>query len=352
MTIAGIGFALAGPTTVSAAVVHHCVSDAAQFVSVLATTAGDGNTDFVFLAAGTYASPPTGFITTVQGSGDHLVIVGGYKVVAGNCVASTRPDPRLTRIDGAGVNPGMSIHGGTNGGVISVQNLTFVAGHRDQMPFQSGGALAIDASNTFTGSILIDRVIFRDNVASGGGGALSITPGSQTSSSTVRNSLFVGNSSDYGSALAHGPLGLSKDLISNTFIGNSAATTIVGLAATVVRTGTSWGFSNNIFWGNTTSDQFDIVTGEQENFAYNDVERMMGTPHTAIGVPLTLSVDPGFRSASDFHLRLDSPLINAGTTTPFGGIANYDLDGLPRVVAGTVDYGAYGHDVILMEGFN
>ena len=55
--------------------------------------------------------------------------------------------------------------------------------------------------------------------------------------------------------------------------------------------------------------------------------------------PSSIDVVPGFISDTDFHLKADSPLIDAGVTT---GAPDHDLDGQPRMTASNpgVDIGA------------
>jgi len=57
--------------------------------------------------------------------------------------------------------------------------------------------------------------------------------------------------------------------------------------------------------------------------------------------PGTLTQDPRFVSASDFHLRPDSPAINRGDNAAVPGDITTDLDGNPRIQFAVVDIGAY-----------
>ena len=338
------------PQLVSAAVVYRCVSDSDQLQAALTASAADGNTDFVLLAPGTYAAPSGGFTALVQGAGDLLIVAGGFVPDGmGSCAAQSRSDPRQTIIDGGDVNPGFTIHGDVDGGLIAIQNLSVVHGRRDVTEFDNGGGVAIDTSNTFTGNILIEHVIFRANVASDSG-ALSMDLGSMTGMMTVRNNLFVGNHSDLAAAFNFNGNASSKDVIGNTFVDNVATNPNGIFPATLAKNGGQWGFANNIFWGNLRPDQYDFTAAPSDLFADNDVEVLQGTPAVVPGTQ-NLSVDPQFRNASDFHLGNASPLLDAGLVSPTGGQSSIDLDGMPRVVGGKVDYGAYGHDVLRIEGF-
>lgn len=57
----------------------------------------------------------------------------------------------------------------------------------------------------------------------------------------------------------------------------------------------------------------------------------------------TLNVDPLYVDATsaDYHLQDGSPLINAGTNTPTGGLPDVDADGNARIIDTTVDLGAF-----------
>jgi hypothetical protein len=348
--IALLGSALA-PVLAPAAVVFHCVSDSNQLQAALTGSAADGNTDFVLLAPGTYVSPSGGFTALVQGKGDLLLIAGGFVPDGmGGCGAQSRSGPRQTVIDGGDANPGFTIHGDVDGELIAIQNISVVHGRRDATEFEYGGGVSIDTSGTFPGNILIERVIFRGNVTSDSG-ALNLDMGSMTGTVTLRNNLFVDNQADNAAAFRFNGNAASKYVIGNTFANNTAANLNSLIPATLSKNGGNWGFSNNIFWGNLRPDQYDFVAAPSDLFADNDVEVLHGTPAIQPGAQ-NLAVDPQFRSDYDFHLRATSPLIDAGVTAPAGGVGSDDLDGMPRVVGGKIDYGVYGHDVLLIDSFD
>lgn len=75
---------------------------------------------------------------------------------------------------------------------------------------------------------------------------------------------------------------------------------------------------------------------------------MVTTNTNGAPVPTLTAIDaitaaPGFVStAGDWHLRFDSPLVDAGTPGALGvGESTADLDGLPRLVGGRRDVGAF-----------
>lgn len=94
---------------------------------------------------------------------------------------------------------------------------------------------------------------------------------------------------------------------------------------------------NTILYNNGTN--YNILPGDTGN-------NLMGT-------------DPEFMNSSggNYHLRPDSPAINAGTNSPTGGLGSLDLDSKDRIAKLTVDIGAYefypaGNAGILMMLFN
>jgi len=344
-----LAFALAQQAG-QAATVYHCVTDSAGLASVLAATSADGNLDFVLLAAGTYETPVGGFSATVQGANDALVIAGGFDVDGGDCVAPARSDARRTTLNGLDTNPGLTIIGGQNGNLIAVQNLTIAHAHRDQAANERGGGLAIDVSSDFGGGILVERVIFSHDLASGPGGALSVSTGTQTGFTTIRNNLFFANYALIGAAIAVSGSASEKDLIGNTIVGNQATTAISGAEAAVYRSSENWKISNNIIYSNVAADQVDMKVKSFDTYADNDIQYLSGTPTLQAGTA-AYSVDPGFVGIANFRLRTDSPLADAGLTSATGSVGSYDLDGLARVVGGKIDVGAYGHDAMLITGF-
>ena len=67
-----------------------------------------------------------------------------------------------------------------------------------------------------------------------------------------------------------------------------------------------------------------------------------------------VGIDPVFIHPSGYNFRLSagSPAENAGTNTPPAVLGDADCDGGVRVIAGTVDMGAYeGVDVLFSDGF-
>ena len=115
-----------------------------------------------------------------------------------------------------------------------------------------------------------------------------------------------------------------------TVTGNSANNT-GGLS------GYNGSISNSIVWGNSSGQVFDSSIP-----TYSCIQDWTGGGEGNISVdPLfadTTSTDP---AQWDLHLLPGSPCIDAGTNSPPDGLAEFDLDGNPRVIDDQVDMGAY-----------
>ncbi|MDP2934052.1 MAG: choice-of-anchor Q domain-containing protein, partial [bacterium] len=103
---------------------------------------------------------------------------------------------------------------------------------------------------------------------------------------------------------------------------------------------------NSIFWG--LSEQFfSISCGQTVLFAYNDVQDGK-FPQAGVG---NIQINPMFvRSGvwsnntyipGDYHIALESPIINAGDPNTVLAADETDIDGNPRQRLGRIDIGAY-----------
>ena len=208
---------------------------------------------------------------------------------------------------------------------------------------------------------------FTGNSAGNNGGGLENFEGCQT---ILTNCRFVGNSAGYwgggtstgrfsgaalincifsgntalnggGVANAHG----TDPLLTNcTFAGNEAT----GHGGGLYSCHDSHPELNNcIFWGNSAYEgpQIGLVIGSSLVVSYSDIEGgewdIYVMDSTIDWDNSDIALDPCFLDAAngDFHLRWDSPCIDAGD--PSGGYAGLvDMDGEPRVMGGRVDMGA------------
>jgi hypothetical protein len=169
---------------------------------------------------------------------------------------------------------------------------------------------------------------FSNNSAGWGGGAINNV---SESSPTLTNCMFSGNSAGWcGGGIDN--MSSSPTLTNCTFIGNLA-----GWAGGAMNNGagSSPRLTNCIIWGNTPQE---ITTdgGGATVISYSDVRG--GWPGTGNINANPLFVDPAI---GDYHLLPYSPCIDAGYNPAVPPSVVTDLDGNPRITAGTVDMGAY-----------
>jgi predicted outer membrane repeat protein len=211
-------------------------------------------------------------------------------VVTGNGSNATAVLDGFTIRDGRADGMGTDRQGGgmeLRGGSSTVLRCTFTANHAQE----DGGGLVI------FGSPLIAGCLFHGNSAGDRGGAIYNDGGSQT-------------------------------ILSCTVTENSAGTAgggmhfLSGSAAAI----------NCIVWDNAGG----ALSGSPGVTSSCVEGGFPGAGNTALD---PLFVDAG---SADFRLQAGSPCVDTGTTA-VAGLTSTDLDGLPRVVAGAVDMGAYEH---------
>lgn len=226
----------------------------------------------------------------------------------------------------------------------------------------AGGGVYNDASQpSFT------DVDFRFNTASGNGGAIYNNVGSgvlvnvtfqgdtagaggaiynNASNPTITNATFAGETAT-GSGGALFNLDSDPVLTNVSMSGNVAA----NLGGGLYNQGSSPTVQNTILWNNTDSTGSSISAQ-----IYNTA---VSTP--TITATLEGDVDPLFVSDpddggdgwgmgddyGDLHIASDSPAYNTGANSLVPAGITFDLDYNPRIVAGTVDMGAY--EVVIIE---
>lgn len=304
-----------------------CVSSSAELQSALSTAGSNGEDDIIQVVQGTYLTPGSQFI---YGSSENfnLDLLGGY---AGGC-ASRILNPANTILDGQNANRVINLQPGITSGSLHFQGFTVRNGYITGA-FNSGAGLNIGGLAGYSGNVTIDFNIFTNNnntVYFGGG----LSGGTDLGILRIENNLFVNNNanSNGGASLtANGP---AIYITNNTIAGNTASIDDGGLRIGGSAPAT---ISNNIFWGNTADDLILVLSNPLlEN---NDIQTQSGS--AGPGSSGNVSVDPMFVGGVDYHIQAISPLINAGTNTPGGGLPATDLDGNPRISGGIVDIGAY-----------
>jgi len=230
----------------------------------------------------------------------------------------------------------------------------------------TGGGLCCEES----GPTIRNCVISGNKAYNGGGGMYNIS-----SSLTLTNCIFTGNSViglGYGGGVYNNNTNLT--LINGLFSGNSAGSGNGGGIYTnsnsnltltnctfsrnrseaygggIYNSGSSLTLTNCILWGNNDSNGLDEsaqIHGNTGMVSYSCIQGL----DTFVGNN-NINDEPQFVDADGFDdvagtedddLRLIgiSPCIDTGTNNPSGGLPDTDIEGNPRIVAGTVDMGAY-----------
>ena len=327
--------------------------DLTDALASLSTSAANTDADEIRIRTGTYFAPAGGWAGSVT-THHALTIRGGY--TDDGCTQQTL-DASMTVLDGNDASGVLTINTPLiPNSDIAVSGLTFQHGKGSSAFESCAGGLKIGDPNPINGgTVLIERNIFRDNVAvSNGfshavGGLLAATDGEAL---IVRDNLFANNRSP-NEAAASLYSNNEIDVKNNTFVGNhSTDAALEKRFALDFFTDSGLMLSNNIFWSNATgAGEFDINLSGQFTHATlvnNDIEAATGTAKSETG---TLQVDPLFVGEADFRLSASSSLIDAGVDNAPGGLGSVDLDGSPRIDAEAVDLGAYESSYIFVSGF-
>jgi hypothetical protein len=247
--------------------------------------------------------------TLLGSNGLPLIANNGTLIINGNNATITRsadgtPEFRLLFTDGA-----------SN---VTLNNLTLSGGNTPQ----SGGAIF---SN---GLLLLNGVEVSNNTAAGDGGAIAVNTGT----TTVKNSLIMGNSSSDGGAFVV-PSEATLEVSNSTLTGNTADSFgSVLYAAGAVRltnntiTGNNGGVAAIIFaFGSITMQNSIIAANTPQNCAFNPGLSITGTRNIDSGASCAFSAN----NFSNTNPLLE-PLADNGGTTQTHALQN----GSPAIDAG------------------
>jgi hypothetical protein len=188
-----------------------------------------------------------------------------------------------------------------------------------------------------------DDVITQIPVTGGGGGspdvnALQIFDSPGTAGTLQGRHLTIYGVADqpypysYGVEAKSSFAGGVSAALHNSVIANVDA----ALLATVVGSGTT---------AHITTDYSDYAKTGDTGVAPSEETHYLGTSGGGLTDPLFLA--PATGTGGDFHLRAASPLIDAGDPAAPAGESTTDFSGLPRVVHGRRDVGAYEYQPLV-----
>jgi hypothetical protein len=220
-------------------------------------------------------------------------------------------------------------------GSISLTNNTFIGNSSSS----SGGGFY--CPSLATNPVSLYGNTFQKNTAQLGGGLYASAP-----NINLLDNLFVNNAATNTSALGGGiwvDASVLLNMVNNTVTGNSSASGGGGVAYLIAGTVEYLSIYNNIIWGNSATNGGDVYlngTGKQKVFSYNDVDSQAG-PKWDLAQDL-IDLAPQFYDPinGDFHIETNSPCGTTGLTTA-PSLPATDLDGNPRIVAGSVAMGCY-----------
>jgi hypothetical protein len=249
---------------------------------------------------------------TVQSvNGPAVTVIKGYQVPGttngNNAVRCVYLESGLTLSGFTLTNGATQTSGTPNGGGIYCQSTSALVTNCVIV-----GNAAISGGGVYSGTLincaLIGNIAGLPNISSGGGAAQS----------TLINCLLTGNQASYRGGAAAGCTLISCTIASN--VGQ-----VDGIDGSKL--------TNCISYYNF----YDNGTGSGDGNVFNNC-CTIPLPYSGVNI---ITNPPAFMNLTngDFHLSPSSPCINAGNNS---FIANTtDLDGNPRIVAGTVDIGAY-----------
>lgn len=357
--------ALIAVASIEARAATFCVDSSDAFAAALATAEANAEDNDVRLRTGLYVAPDGGFHIDLLDGSHSLSIVGGYTNEA--CTERTAAAAE-TALDGRDAVRPLTIDTSTSFGNadpthrITVGGLFFTGGHDAIV-----GALKIsDSGPIYGGIIVVEGNVFADNatetgVLEGGPALLAATDGPDFAGGTgtfVRNNLFIRNTGPNAPA-AFVYSNNRVAVTNNTFVANVATDATLDERVTFATfTFSGVDFANNVFSDNRADGSpatFDLHATDKTDLVDNALVAIAGTPRSETG---TLDGDPHFVDAVNGNYRLapGSRLIDAGTDTPVGGLAGFDIDGAQRVQGAHVDIGAFesapSTEAIFADGFD
>lgn len=334
--------AIAMSTPASAA--NFCVGTRAQAQAALDASVNNGQVDVIRFRTGVIDVFSTLDYDSSQPADNlSLTLTGGF-----NSDCSARSGE--TALDGNSVAQILQLEI-RDAQSVTIDRLTFMRGRNTSY---GANVSAVLYDTTASPSLRIDNSVFLSGESDGtdtSAGGLYV---SGAGTLRIRNNLFVGN-------MAEGAPAMSINLNGNGYItGNTITGNVVTDAsgdAMYVRGASAqteiW-LTNNILWANDADRDLYLQGEDVIGLTRNDI----GSRNTVGLLPGSInnvSVDPQFAPCGFLcyskPLKRSSPLVDAGTNTPEGGMPLIDLFGADRTVGPAVDIGAYELDILFEDGF-
>lgn len=330
LLLAGCGLA----STANAATV--CVNTAGELVSAI-TAYHDQPTGTLYnikLVRGTYLVGPglntSGYNNPATSVG--IQILGGYN---SDCTQRTI-NPLNTIIDAQdNDHTGLYfiINGPQNGTVEGVTLQNFNSSGLSLLKLYHAG------EDTGSQNITVRHVILRDNVAVNGiyiQGEMS-----RAQNNLVANNNFSGAAIYLNAVEGDSDTNPNITITNNTVTNNTAVGVRMRMAQSEITVRTSE-LTNNIIWGNGSTDIVDEVEWFG-NGALTSNGNIFGTRSGSSGSSTDLIANPGFVNSAgrDYRITTTSPAYNSGYAYQALGYPALDLNGSARVVGSKIDRGAY-----------
>lgn len=313
-----------------------CVSNPGQFVAALSAAQSNGDSDIVYVVAGTYNLNAS--LTFNSSEAYALTIIGGVDATCSGLTGA------FSILNGGDLYRGLYISN-SNGSVV-ISRMSFEHGAVNDL--NGGAGLYVYSTN---GNVFVGLSRFVSNTGSLGGGLNLGTEHGQLS--FVNNLIVLNHAVDFGAGGLYQGSGEAY-VIGNTIAdnGNDAGQNTGGLA---IGGNAHFTLANNIIWNNTADGGYDLYAGSMHSRLNNDIGVVGGTQATPTAASGNLSVDPRFvdcgSGCHDYELDDASPLVNAGNNAPGTGVGGLDLAFQPRIVGAQIDVGAYESDVLFRDGF-
>lgn len=337
---------------ISAIAATRCIDSVGQvtFIMDAAMASADTFEDVRFKeGAFNFSSGAFGYFGVLQGTGKTLQISGGWAGSPGVCTSRSN-NIGATQLWGFNERKVLAINASTTfTGSIIIENLLIGGGFSSTNT--SGTCLALGEQNGGVMGIRLDRVWISNCTTPANGGvdapAVSLV---SSSSLVVRNNIIVDNNPGVGVTVASALKGGAGFIINNTIVDNASANVngFVGISSSASNMA-SITMANNVFDRNiaTAAGRVDIRLGTGVSLQNNRFTGLFGVPVSNTGSSTGAA---GFANGS-YELALASSARDAGAFFAPAIQGTLDIAGQPRVFGSAVDLGAFEFAFVFADGF-